>query len=56
MKFKSGDLIKIYRDDKETYALILHVNKSKKTEKLDVYRILCDNEVTHTINWKLEKL
>ena len=56
MNFKRGDLIKFYRNDKKTYALILHVNKNKKTEKLDVYKILCNNEVTHTINWNLEKL
>jgi|TARA_B100001059_G_scaffold81966_2_gene80051 hypothetical protein len=56
MKIKKGDLIRFPRNDKKEIALVLHVNENKKTQKLNVYKILCNDKVTHTINWQLEKL
>lgn len=56
MKIKKGDLIRFPKNNKKEIALVLHVNLSKKDEKLNVYKILCNNIITHTIHWKLEKL
>ena len=56
MKIKKGDLIRFPRNDKKEIAIVLHVNKNKKCEKLNIYKILCNNKVTNTIHWKLEKL
>ena len=56
MKIQKGDLIRFPRNDKKEIALVLHVNKSNRDDKLNVYKILCNNIVTHTIHWKLEKL
>ena len=56
MKIQKGDLIRFPRNDKKEIALVLYVNKSNRGEKLNVYKILCNNIITHTIHWKLEKL
>ena len=56
MKIKKGDLIRFLKNDKKEIAIVLHVNENKKYKKLNVYRILCNDIVTHTIHWKLEKL
>ena len=56
MKIKKGDLIRFTKDNIKVTALVLHVNENKKTQKLDVYKILYNNKITHTINYKLEKL
>ena len=56
MKIQKGDLIRFPRNDKKEIALVLNVNLSKKDEKLNVYKILCNDTITHTIHWKLEKL
>ena len=56
MKIKKGDLIRFPKNDKKEIALVLHVNENKKTEKLNVYKILYNDNVTHTIHWQLEKL
>ena len=56
MKIKKGDLIKFPRNGKKEIAVVLYVNENKKTEKLNVYKILCNDNITHTIHWKLEKL
>ena len=56
MKIQKGDLITFPRRGKKEIALVLHVNENKKNKKLNVYKILCDEVVTHTIHWQLEKL
>ena len=56
MKIKKGDLISFTRDNIKVIALVLHVNENKRTPKLNVYRVLYDNNITHAINYKLEKL
>ena len=56
MKIKKGDLIRFPRKGKKEIAIVLHVNENKKYEKLNIYRILCNEVITHTIHWELEKL
>ena len=56
MKIKKGDLIRFTKDNIKVIALVLHVNENKKTQKLDVYKVLCESKITHAINYKLEKL
>ena len=56
MKINKGDLIRFPRNGKKEIALVLHVNKNKRTQKLNVYKILCNDKITHTIHYQLEKL
>ena len=56
MKIQKGDLISFPRNDKKEIALVLHVTSNNRSDKLNVYKILCNNIITHTIHWKLEKL
>ena len=56
MKIKKGDLISFTRDNTKVVALVLHVNENKRTPKLNVYKVMYNNIITHAINYKLEKL
>jgi len=57
MKIKKGDLIRFPRKNKKEIALVLDVSQSNQnSEKFNIYKILCNNEITNTINYKLEKL
>ena len=57
MKIKKGDLIRFPRKNKKEIALVLDVSQcNKNSEKFNIYKILCNNEITNTINYKLEKL
>ena len=45
------------RKNKKEIALVLDVSQcNQNSEKFNIYKILCNNEITNTINYKLEKL